>query len=66
MNKSESLIKSIIYRIFGTVGTFLIALVFTGKAEVAGGIAVVEIIFKTAIYYSYERLWEKFAKAIKK
>lgn len=66
MKKSEPLIKSIIYRIFGTVGTFLIALILTGKAEIAGGIAVVEIIFKTVIYYAYERLWENFAKRIKK
>jgi len=59
MNKSESLIKSVVYRFFGTVGTFFIALLLTGETSVAGGIAVMEIVFKTTMYYAYERLWEK-------
>jgi len=57
MTRVESLIKSIVYRLFGTIATFLIALFFTGEFFIATGIAMVELIIKTALYYFYERFW---------
>ena len=59
MTKTESLIKSIVYRLFGTIATFIIALFFTGEFFVATGIAFVELIAKTFLYYIYERFWNK-------
>lgn len=57
MTRVESLIKSIVYRLFGTIATFLIALFFTKEFLISSGIAVVEFISKTALYYLYERFW---------
>jgi uncharacterized membrane protein len=59
MTRTESLIKSIVYRLFGTIATFLIALFFTGEFFISSGIAVVELITKTVLYYLYERFWNK-------
>jgi uncharacterized membrane protein len=59
MSRTESLVKSIVYRLFGTIATFFIALFFTGEFFVASGIAIVELIAKTILYYLYERFWNK-------
>jgi uncharacterized membrane protein len=57
MTRLESLIKSVVYRLFGTIATFLIALLFTKEFFISSGIAAVELISKTALYYLYERFW---------
>jgi uncharacterized membrane protein len=57
MTRLESLIKSVVYRLFGTIATFLIALLFTKEFFISSGIATVEFISKTALYYLYERFW---------
>jgi uncharacterized membrane protein len=59
MTRTESLIKSIVYRLFGTIATFFIALFFTGEFLVSSGIAISELIVKTGLYYLYERFWNK-------
>ena len=57
VTKSRSLAKAILYRGLGTAGTFIIAWAFTQEPIVATGIAVVEFVLKTALYYFYERFW---------
>jgi uncharacterized membrane protein len=57
MTRTESLIKSIVYRLFGTIATFFIALFFTGEFLISSGIAISELVIKTALYYFYERFW---------
>jgi len=57
MTRTESLIKSIVYRLFGTIATFFIALFFTGEFLISSGIAIFELVIKTALYYFYERFW---------
>ncbi len=52
-----SLIKGILYRIFGTLCTIIISFVFTGSIKISIGIGMVEIISKILLYYIYERLW---------
>lgn len=59
MTKTESLVKSIVYRFFGTLATFIIAFVFTKEVAISGAIAVVELVAKTVLYYIYERFWNK-------
>jgi uncharacterized membrane protein len=61
MTRTESLIKSIVYRLFGTIATFFIALFFTGEFLISSGIAISELIIKTALYYFYERFWNMFS-----
>ena len=59
ISKTESLIKSVVYRLFGTLATFVIAFAFTQHALLSSGIAIVELVTKTAMYYVYERFWNK-------
>ena len=41
----------------GTLDTFAISWFFTGKVEIAGSIAGIEIVTKIAWYYLHERVW---------
>lgn len=52
-----SLIKGLLYRIFGTICTILISFVFTGSLKISLGIGLVEVFSKIILYYFYERLW---------
>jgi uncharacterized membrane protein len=61
MTRTESLVKSIVYRLFGTIATFFIALFFTGEFLLSSGIAIVELVVKTTLYYFYERFWNMFS-----
>jgi uncharacterized membrane protein len=62
-NKSDShvrsLVKAISWRIIGTLETFLISWAITGKLQTAGGIAGVQAILSTLLYWYHERLWLK-------
>jgi uncharacterized membrane protein len=53
----KSLIKSVSWRIVGTIDTMLISYFITGKVTVAISIGSVEVITKTILYYFHERLW---------
>ncbi|MDD3078493.1 MAG: DUF2061 domain-containing protein [Paludibacter sp.] len=55
----RSLVKSISYRITGTVATFFISLIVTGKFEFALSIMSVDFIVKIGIFYLHERVWNK-------
>ena len=52
-----SLIKGILYRIFGTICTILISFIFTGSIKISLGIGLVEVFSKILLYYFYERIW---------
>lgn len=54
---SRSLAKAISWRATGTVDTFIISFLVTGKATIAGSIAGVELLTKVALYYFHERIW---------
>jgi uncharacterized membrane protein len=54
---SRSLLKAVSWRITGSIDTFVISLVVTGRIGVAGTIASVEVITKIVLYYFHERVW---------
>ena len=54
---SRSLMKAVSWRTTGTIDTFIISYIVTGKFSVAGTIASVEVITKIALYYMHERIW---------
>jgi uncharacterized membrane protein len=54
---SRSLMKAVSWRTTGTIDTFIISFIVTGKVGVAGTIASVEVITKIALYYLHERVW---------
>jgi uncharacterized membrane protein len=54
---SRSLIKAVSWRITGSIDTFVISFVLSGKVGLAGAIASVEVITKICLYYFHERAW---------
>lgn len=56
----KSLLKSVSWRIVGTIDTMLISYVVTGQIQLAVAIGGVEIFTKIALYYLHERVWERF------
>ncbi|NJK98232.1 MAG: DUF2061 domain-containing protein [Bacteroidetes bacterium] len=57
--KRRSIVKAITWRITGTVDTFLLAWIITGKFEVAITLSSVEVITKMLLYYLHERTWTR-------
>lgn len=60
------LIKSIIYRMFGTICTMLITFIFTGNIVISTSVGVVELLSKIILYYIYEKIWDFFTKGKQK
>ncbi|UTD28863.1 DUF2061 domain-containing protein [Bradyrhizobium sp. WD16] len=54
---TRSVIKALSWRTLGTMDTFVISWVMTGRVAMAGSIAGLEIITKIAWYYLHERIW---------
>jgi adenylylsulfate kinase len=59
VTKSRSLVKSFSYRVFGTLTSFAVVYVITGKGSLATLIAIWETIIKVGVYYWHERLWDR-------
>jgi uncharacterized membrane protein len=57
VTKARSFTKSLTYRIFGTLSSWAVVYVITGKGSLATLIAFWETIVKIAIYYIHERVW---------
>ena len=53
----KSIMKSVSWRIIGTVDTMIISYFITGRVTIAITIGSVEVLTKTILYYFHERLW---------
>jgi uncharacterized membrane protein len=53
----KSIMKSVSWRIVGTLDTMVISYFITGRLTVALSIGSVEVLTKTILYYFHERLW---------
>ncbi len=53
----KSFMKSVSWRIVGTLDTMIISYFITGRITIALSIGSVEVITKTILYYFHERLW---------
>lgn len=53
----KSFMKSVSWRIIGTLDTMVISYFITGRVTIAVSIGSVEVITKTILYYFHERLW---------
>lgn len=51
--------KAVSWRVVGTIDTWIISFIITGKWELALSIASVEVFTKVVLYYFHERIWEK-------
>ena len=53
----KSIMKSVSWRIVGTIDTMIISYFITGRLTIALSIGSVEVLTKTVLYYFHERLW---------
>lgn len=55
----RSIVKSISWRVVGTLDTIIISWVITGKLAMAFSIGMVELVTKMALYFTHERVWNR-------
>jgi uncharacterized membrane protein len=55
----RSLVKTISWRLTGSLATFIVSYIILGDYLVAGSIATIQIITNTLLYYVHERVWNK-------
>ncbi|MFV0566087.1 MAG: DUF2061 domain-containing protein [Flavobacteriaceae bacterium] len=53
----RSVVKSLSWRIIGTLDTILISWIITGELTLAFSIGSVELVTKMILYFLHERLW---------
>lgn len=56
---ARSILKSISWRTIGTIDTFLISFLVTGKLDFAVTIGGIEVFTKMTLYYLHERTWNR-------
>ena len=61
-SNAKSLLKSISWRIVGTIDTIVISYFVTGQLVMAVSIGSVEVVSKILLYYLHERVWENVTK----
>jgi sulfate adenylyltransferase subunit 1 (EFTu-like GTPase family) len=54
---ARSIAKAVSWRGTGSLDTFVVAALITGNLKVATGVALSEVLSKTALYYLHERAW---------
>lgn len=59
----KSILKSISWRMVGTIDTMVIAYFVTGQLKMAISIGSIEVVSKIILYYFHERAWEKATKS---
>ena len=59
VTKARSFTKSLSYRIFGTLTSFVVVYAITGEGGLSALIAFWETILKVGAYYWHERIWDK-------
>ena len=62
----RSLIKSLSWRVPGSLVTFGVAFAFTQDSKIAAAITGAEIVSKIALYYVHEQLWTRFGIGLEK
>lgn len=66
INKQRHLLKTITWRIIGTLDTMIVAWVISGDPLLGLSIGGVEVFSKMLLYYIHERVWYKSKFGIKK
>ena len=55
----RSILKTISWRITGTIDTIIISYFITGQLDWAISIGFVEVFTKIVLYYFHERIWDR-------
>lgn len=57
-----SLLKTLSWRVIGTLDTMVISYLLTGKLDIAMSIGGIEVVTKMILYYFHERAWVRVLK----
>ena len=55
----RSVVKTISWRVLGTIDTMVISYLITGSLVMAASIGSIEVVTKMVLYYFHERAWNK-------
>ena len=55
----RSVVKTISWRVLGTIDTMVISYLITGSLAMAASIGSIEVVTKMILYYFHERAWNK-------
>lgn len=55
----RSIVKTLSWRLVGSLSTFAISFFMLGNITIAGTIAILQFIANTILYYIHERIWNK-------
>jgi Predicted membrane protein len=58
-HKYRSIIKAVSWRLTGSIDTFIVSFVITGKPVLALSISGVEVFTKIGLFYFHERAWNR-------
>jgi uncharacterized membrane protein len=59
--KKRHILKTISWRIIGTLDTMILSWIITGNWKIGVAIGGVEVVTKMILYYLHERAWYKFS-----
>ena len=60
--KKRHILKTISWRVIGTLDTMILSCIITGSLKIGMAIGGVEVITKMILYYFHERIWYKYSK----
>ena len=61
VSRKRHILKTITWRIVGTLDTIILSWIITGSLKIGMAIGGVEVITKMVLYYFHERAWYKFS-----
>lgn len=61
-DRIRHILKSITWRLVGTIDTVVLGWLITGNLEIGLKIGGVEVITKMILYYFHERVWYKYIR----
>ena len=59
--KKRHILKTISWRIIGTLDTMILSWIITGNWKIGIAIGGVEVVTKMVLYYLHERAWYRFS-----
>tara|TARA_Y100000385_G_C12909905_1_gene557933 strand:+ start:367 stop:582 length:216 start_codon:yes stop_codon:yes gene_type:complete len=62
VSKGRHILKTITWRIIGTIDTIVLSWLITGSLTLGFSIGGIEVVTKMILYYLHERVWYKFSK----
>ena len=62
VSRKRHILKTITWRIIGTIDAMIISWIITGNWKWGLAIGGVEVVTKMILYYIHERVWYKFSK----